>query len=58
MCATPWPMAGGAVVTHSDITQRVLAEKKLQDSEQQYRAMIENEVDIVTILDNTGQDKV
>jgi PAS domain S-box-containing protein len=54
LCATPWPVDGGAVVSHSDITQRVLAEKKLQDSEQHYRAMIENEVDIVTILDHLG----
>ena len=53
LCATPWPVDGGAVVSHSDITQRVLAEKKLQDSEQHYRAMIENEVDIVTILDKS-----
>jgi PAS domain S-box-containing protein len=57
LCATPWPEDGGAVVTHSDVTQRVLAEQKLQESERHYRAMIENEVDIVTILDHAGNIK-
>jgi PAS domain S-box-containing protein len=57
LCATPWPEDGGAVVTHSDVTQRVLAEQKLQESEQHYRAMIENEVDIVTVLDEAGNIK-
>ena len=54
MCATHWTGDGGAVITHTDITERVLARRKLQDSEQHYRAMIENEVDIVTILDANG----
>ncbi len=54
MCATHWPVDGGAVITHTDITDRVLARNKLQDSEQHYRAMIENEVDVVTILDASG----
>jgi PAS domain S-box-containing protein len=57
LCATPWPEDGGAIVTHTDVTQRVLAEARLKDSEQHYRAMIENEVDIVTILDETGTIK-
>ena len=57
MCATHWTGDGGAVITHTDITERVLARRKLQDSEQHYRAMIENEVDIVTILDANGDIK-
>lgn len=32
-------------------------EQKLQESEQHYRAMIENEVDIVTVLDEAGNIK-
>jgi PAS domain S-box-containing protein len=57
MCATHWPVDGGAVITHTDISERVLAQKKLQDSEQHYRAMIENEVDVVTILEANGDIK-
>jgi PAS domain S-box-containing protein len=57
LCATPWPVVAGAVVTHTDVTQRVLAEQRLKESEQHYRALIENEVDIVTILDKNGDIK-
>ena len=57
LCATPWPEDGGAIVTHTDVTKRVLAERKLKLSEQHYRGMIENEVDIVTVLDDTGNIK-
>jgi PAS domain S-box-containing protein len=57
LSATPWHEAGGALVSHIDISERVLAQNKLQESEQQFRAMIENEVDVVTILDRNGYIK-
>ena len=55
LCANPWKSGGGALVAHNDITDRVKAEIRLQESERQYRAMIENEVDIVTILDENAK---
>jgi PAS domain S-box-containing protein len=54
LCATSWKAEGGALVVHHDITERVKAEIRLQESEEHYRAMIENEVDIVTILDENA----
>lgn len=52
LSATPWRLeGGGAIVVHTDITERVQAQQKLKESEQHYRALIENEVDVVTILD-------
>ena len=41
-------------VAHTDITERVLAQRRLQESEAHYRAIIENELDIVTILDENA----
>jgi len=55
LCATSWKAEGGAVLAHHDITERVEAEIRLQESEEHYRAMIENEVDIVTILDENAK---
>jgi PAS domain S-box-containing protein len=57
LSASPWLEEGGAVVSHTDVTERVLAERKLQESERHFRALIENEVDIVTILDEKGYIK-
>ena len=54
MSATPSNVDGGALVAHTDITDRVLAERRLQESEAHYRAIIENELDIVTILDENA----
>lgn len=45
---------GGAVLTHADVTERVKAEQKLRGSEEHYRALIDNEVDVVTILEPDG----
>lgn len=54
MSATPSNVDGGALVSHTDITERVLAQRKLQESEAHYRAIIENELDIVTVLDENA----
>ena len=51
----PWGSnGGGAVISHTDITEHVHAERKLRDSEEHYRALIDNEVDVVTILKPDG----
>lgn len=54
MSATASNVDGGALVAHTDITERVLAQRRLQESEAHYRAIIENELDIVTILDENA----
>ncbi|HYI92690.1 MAG TPA: PAS domain S-box protein [Bryobacteraceae bacterium] len=55
LSAMPWgPNGDGAVISHTDITEHVRAERKLRDSEEHYRALIENEVDVVTILKPDG----
>jgi PAS domain S-box-containing protein len=55
MSITPWGLdGGGAVVSHTDITERVLAEQRLRSSEAHYRSLIENEVDVVSILKPDG----
>jgi PAS domain S-box-containing protein len=54
MSATLSNVDGGVLVSHTDITERVLAERRLQESEAHYRAIIENELDIVTILDENA----
>ena len=54
LSASPWRFGRGAAVSHTEITRRVLAEKTLRQSEAHYRALIENEVDVVTILKPDG----
>ncbi len=55
LSAMPWGSnGGGAVISHTDITEHVHAERKLRDSEEHYRALIDNEVDVVTILKPDG----
>lgn len=44
----------GFVAVSTDITKRKEAEKKLQESEQRFRSLIENSTDIIQILDKNG----
>jgi PAS domain S-box-containing protein len=38
-----------------EITERVIAEQSLADSEKRFRALIENSRDVVTLIDNSGK---
>jgi PAS domain S-box-containing protein len=44
-----------AVVAHENITERKLAEEKLHESEQQFRALFENTLDAILIANDTGE---
>lgn len=44
----------GIVIVVADITDRKLAEKVLRQSEERFRSLIENALDIITILDLEG----
>ncbi len=45
---------GGAVISHTNITTRILAEEKLRDSEEFNRSIFESSPDCVKILDLDG----
>ena len=47
----------GAVVSHTDITERKLAEAKLVENESRLRAIIENEPECIKIIDAQGHLK-
>jgi PAS domain S-box-containing protein len=51
--------AGGgpprAVVAHENITERKLAEERLQESDRQFRALFENTLDAILIASDTGE---
>src|SRR4051812_2690945 len=48
MQADPMPPEhGGAVVTHTDVTQRRAAEETLRQSEARYRTIVENQTDLI-----------
>ena len=51
------PAIHGMVVNYRDITQRIQDEEKLKQSEQLYRAVVENSIDLVMLFDKTGQIK-
>jgi PAS domain S-box-containing protein len=56
MTATPLRLSGGgAVIAHEDITKRVEIERRLQQSEEYYRALIEHALDIVSIIGSDGR---
>ncbi|MCC6447450.1 MAG: PAS domain S-box protein [Chitinophagaceae bacterium] len=42
------------VIRHVDITKRKIAEQKLAESEQKYRAIIENSQELIISMDNNG----
>lgn len=46
--------SGGAVCTHIEITDRVMAQQDLARTSAFFRALIENTLDVVTIIDNKG----
>jgi PAS domain S-box-containing protein len=51
------PDVNGAVITFRDVTERKTYEQKLQQSEEFYRALIENSNDAMTIVDEKGVRK-
>jgi PAS domain S-box-containing protein len=44
-----------AVVAHENITERKLAEERLNESERQFRALFENTLDAILIASDTGE---
>src|SRR5919112_633521 len=44
-----------AVVAHENVTKRKLAEERLHESEQQFRALFENTLDAILIATDTGE---
>jgi PAS domain S-box-containing protein len=44
----------GVLGLYSDITERKMMEEKLRDSEELFRALIENSSDVLTIIENDG----
>ena len=55
MCVTPLLSAGGgAVVSHTDITQRRVAEERVRRSEQKYRILLESATDGIHTYDYEG----
>ena len=51
------PLIQGAVINYRDITERKLAEEKLQKSEALFRSMIENSNDLILRQDRQGNVK-
>lgn len=51
------PLIKGAVINYRDITERKLAEEKLQQSEALFRSMIENSNDLILRQDRSGNVK-
>jgi PAS domain S-box-containing protein len=57
-CVTVTPLqlsGGGAVVSHGNITRRVEEVRQHRRNEQDYRALIENALDILKIIDSQGK---
>ena len=51
------PLTGsrrGAVVTHTDVTARRLAEHAVRSNEERLRQLIENGTDVISVIDATG----
>ena len=49
------PSIKGVVISARDVTDRKQIEKKLQSSEEHFRALIENTTDIITIIKTDGE---
>ncbi|MGF1580397.1 MAG: PAS domain S-box protein [Gemmataceae bacterium] len=45
---------GGAVVSHTDITERVRAEQRLRESEERLRSILKTAADAIVIIDHCG----
>lgn len=48
------PNVGGVVVNCRDVTDRVLAEQRLKESEERFRALTENALDLVAVLNTSN----
>ena len=51
------PAIEGMVVNYRDITDRILQEEKLKQSELLYRAVVENSIDLIMLFDKDGRVK-
>ncbi len=47
--------SGGAVVSHTNITERRLAEEAVKADERRFRKLIENSADVILLIDGAGK---